>query len=83
MRHPLRSLMHSGTPVIDGIEFFLITDRHAAIHGALLVLAAGSMARLDLPLIPSFYPSLCTQKYAQKYTQNQLRWPCHQWINDH
>ena len=31
------------------------------------------MARLDLPLIPSFYPSLCTQKYAQKYAQNQLK----------
>jgi hypothetical protein len=78
MWHLLRSLRHSGTPVIDGIESFLITDRHAAIYGALLVLAAGSMALLDLPLIPSFYPSLCAQKYAQ----NQLQRPCHQWIND-
>jgi hypothetical protein len=65
-------------PVIDGIELLLIMDRYAAIHGALLVLAAGSIAPLDLPFIPSFYPSLCAQKYAQ----NQLQRLCHQWIND-
>jgi hypothetical protein len=78
MRHLLRSLRYSATPVIDGIELLLITDRHAVIHGALLVLAAGSMAPLDLPFIPSFYPSLSAQNYAQ----NQLQRPCHQWIND-
>jgi hypothetical protein len=82
MRHLLRSLRYSATPVIDGIELLLITDRHAVIHGALLVLAAGSMAPLVLPFIPSFYPSLSAQNYAQKYAQNQLQRPCHQWIND-
>jgi hypothetical protein len=65
MQHLFRSLRHSGTPVIDGIEFSLITDRHAAIHAALLVLAAGSMAALDLAFIPSFHPSLYVQKYAR------------------
>jgi hypothetical protein len=32
MQHLFRSLRHSGTPVIDGIEFYLITDRHAAYY---------------------------------------------------
>jgi hypothetical protein len=69
MQHLFRSLKHSVTPVIDGIESFLITDRHAAIHGALLVLAAGSMAPLDLAFYPQF-PSLlicskiCSQSIA-------------------
>jgi len=32
MQHLFRSLKHSVTPVIDGIESFLITDRHAASY---------------------------------------------------
>ena len=61
MQHLFRSSRHSGKPVIDGVELLQIMDRHAAIHGALLVLAAGSMAPLDLAFITSFHSFLCVQ----------------------
>jgi hypothetical protein len=41
-------LRHSGTPVIDGIEFFVITDRHAASYVFKNMLAINSNDRFTI-----------------------------------
>jgi hypothetical protein len=48
MQHLFRSLRHSGTPVIDGIEFFLITDRHAASYVFKNMLAINSNGHVTM-----------------------------------